>query len=56
MSHLQQQQRLDVRLGTTLATTLDDIRPYLLKGKGLLHSRMFEPPEPPSIVETTLKN
>jgi hypothetical protein len=44
MSHLQQQQRLDVRLGTALATVLDDIRPYLLKGKGLLHSHILEPP------------
>jgi hypothetical protein len=44
MSHSQQQQRLDVRLGTALTTTLDDIHPYLLKGKGLLTPR-FPIPE-----------
>jgi hypothetical protein len=59
--HLQQLQRLDVRLGTALATTLDDIRPYLQKEKDSTHSHMLEPPvapvdSPPSIVETTIKN
>jgi hypothetical protein len=44
MSTIQQLQRLDVRLGTALATTLDDICPYLLKNKGLLRSTMLEPP------------
>jgi hypothetical protein len=42
MSHQQQQERLDARLGTALATTLDDICPYLLKGKGLLHAQTPE--------------
>jgi hypothetical protein len=47
MSTIQQLQRLDVQLGTALTTTLDDIRPYLLKNRGLLRSTMLEPPIAP---------